>query len=229
MRGIRGTFQRSKIMLSLVGWSILITAIMGVVTGRIATTYSANYSYFFDPVGYHLQSIHVYKELDTASRLSVAWREWLDNPRSPLRTTPLVLIWPSLLANPLGHLATALPMLATFLILLGYTVYRRTEHLLYSLAVMALFCAIRGMFDPTLGLAVFWLDLHASYLVGAAALCLLNSSNGRNLVALALFALIAALATLSRFVAAGYLFLTGRKRLARRNGSADGETYDEAL
>ena len=199
--------ENSKSVWVIVAWSLILTMLMGLVTIQISNAYFDNYSYFFDPVYYSYQNAHLYVRLADEGRLSLAVQEWLGNGRHPLRTVPLILFAPRWLANQMGHMATALPMLAIFLFLFGGTVYQRTRYIPYALACMALFCAIPGMFSPTKGLSAYWLDLPASFLVGAATLCLLNSSGARDLRWLAGFALLASLAALSRYVAAMYAFV----------------------
>lgn len=187
---------------------------IGIAAARIETVYLRNFPYFYDTVGYYLYNGRLEARLQTQDRFQVALNEWLKNDRYPLRTIPVVLFAPQLLSNPMSHLVTALPMFAIFLFLLAWTVYKRTNNLLYGLACITLFSTLRGMFDPQGGLAVFWLDLHAAFLTGAAGLCLINSSGARNLRWLAAFALFAALAGLSRFVAAGYIFVMAAPILA---------------
>lgn len=197
--------NESKIALAaLAMWALVLTFALGVITIKIETSYLNNHSYFYDSVSYSFYNARLYTRIADEGRFSLAAQEWLTNPKHPLRTLSLLLFAPELLAHPMGHLATALPMLFIFLLLLGWTVYRRTAHIPYALACMMLFCAAPILFDPVMGFGAFWLDLPASFLVGAAALCLLNSSGARNLKWLAGFAALAALATLGRYVAAVY-------------------------
>jgi len=191
----------------IVIWSVSLTILLGAVTNQIANAYLDNHSYFFDPVSYSFRNARLYVRLGEEGRLNLAVQEWLENGRHPLRTVPLLLFAPELLAKRTGHMATALPALGVFLFLLGWTIYRRTRYVPYALACMALFCALPGMFSPTRGLSAYWLDLPAAFLAGAAALCLLNSSGGRNLKWLAGFAVLTSGAVLSRYVAGVYVFV----------------------
>ncbi len=191
----------------LIAWALFLTAVMGAITIHIERTYFEHYSYFFDPISYSFYNARLYTRLADENRLSLVLQEWLNNPRHPLRTIATLLFAPRLLASPIGHMATALPMLFIFLSLLGRTIYVRCQHALYAAACMLLFCAIPVMFYPVLGLGAFWADLPASFLVAGAALCLLNSSEARNLKWLVGFAVLASLAALSRYVAAAYVFV----------------------
>ena len=200
------SWLRSPIGVLLV-CALVLTSAMGFITIRIEQIYLHNYSYFYDAVYYSFYNARLHARLPGEGRLSLATQEWLGNGRHPLRTVPLLLFAPGLLASQMGHMATALPMLGIFLFLLGWTVYRRTQHAPYAIGSMALFCAIPGMFSPTTGLGAYWLDLPAAFLVGGAALCLLNSSSAQDLRWLAGFAVLASLAALSRYVAAVFAFV----------------------
>jgi hypothetical protein len=189
--------------------AVLLTALMGLVTIRIESAYLNNYPLFYDPVLYSLENARLYVQMADEGRLSLAAREWLGNERNPLRTVPLILFAPSLLAHPLGHMGSSLPALFVFLALLGWTVARRGGSPFYAVACMMLFCAIPGFFDPTLGLAANWLDLPAALLIGGGSLCLLNSDGARSWRWLAAFAALMSAAALSRYVAAAFAFVAG--------------------
>jgi NADH:ubiquinone oxidoreductase subunit 6 (subunit J) len=138
---------------------------------------------------------------------TLALSEWLNNKIMPFRTIPLILLAPNLLGHKLGHIATALPALFSFLIILGLTIKKRSGSTLYALAACLLFCAIPGLSDLKYGLGAYWLDLVAALFVGGAALCLLNSSEARNAKWLVAFSLFASLACLSRYIALAYLLI----------------------
>ena len=187
--------------------ALILTIAVGSIVYLIESRYLNNYSYFYDPVSYSFYNARLYVNLEENSRLELALKELVNNVRHPLRTIPLILLHPTLLAKNNGHLATALPMFFIFLYLLGWTVFERSSSLAYAIGCMILFCALRKMLDPRVGLPAYWLDLPAAFLVGAATLCLINSNESRNLKWLAAFAILASFATLSRYIAAAYTFI----------------------
>lgn len=197
----------SRPIILVVGMAILASGITGYLTARTEKTFYQNHPYFLDAAYYSLYNARLYTRLQTEPAPTVAVDEWLRNTRHPLRTVPLILLAPQMLADSMGQLATALPMLALFLGLLGWTVYQRTLNILYALASMTLYCALPGLYSVAFGLAPYWLDLHVSFLTGAAALCLLNSRGARSLGWLAAFAILVAASALSRWTAAGYVFV----------------------
>jgi undecaprenyl pyrophosphate phosphatase UppP len=187
--------------------ALALTGLMGFITRAIEKNYLSTHSYFYDCVSYSFYNARLFTRIADEGRFHLAAQEWLINPRHPLRTIAALVLAPETLAKQLGHMATALPMFFIFLLLLGWTVYKRTAHLAYALACMILFCAVPVFFDPLMGLAAFWLDLPASFLVGAAALCLLNADEGRKWKWVVGFAVLVSLAALSRYVAAVYAFV----------------------
>lgn len=192
----------SEPLLTILVSAIILTAVVGIVLDQLENRYLDNYPYFFDAVSYSLYNAQLFYLQADEGRLATATQEALQNARMPLRTIPLILFAPELLTRRTGYLATALPAFGVFVFLLGWGIYRRGQSLLYALAMMVLFGALPGMFDPQFGLGAYWLDFPAALWIGAGVLCLLNSDEGRNLRWLAGFALCVSLAALSRYVAA---------------------------
>jgi hypothetical protein len=187
--------------------AVILSLLLGSIAGHIEITYLDHYSYFYDAVSYSFYNARLYLRIPEEGRLSLAIQEWLNNYRHPVRTVPLLLFAPNLLASRLGHLATAVPMLFIFLLLLGYTIVRRTGSMVYAAGCMFLFVGIPGMFNPTQGVGAYWLDLPAAFLVGASALCIVNYPGTHDLRWLIGFAVLASLAALSRYVAGIYAFI----------------------
>lgn len=204
----------SKPLLVIVVCAIILTAGVGIVLDQLENRYLDNYPYFYDAVSYSLYNTRLYYLQADEGRIDTAIREAAQNARMPLRTVPLILFAPELLIQRTGYLATALPALGVFLSLLAWSVYRRAHSLVYALAVIVLFCALPGIYDPQFGLGAYWLDLPAALWVGAGVLCLLNSDDGRDLRWLAGFALCVSLAALSRYVAAADALVIGAPILA---------------
>jgi hypothetical protein len=191
--------------ISLLLMSCALTFALGSLAISFQSLYFKTYPYFFDPVVYSWQNIGLFEKLAQSNRFQVALQEWLTNPKCPIRTVPLILLAPHLLANNIGYIATALPALFVFLMQLGWTVHQRTRSLLYAMATMVLFCSIPGLLNLRYGLGAYWLDLPAALWVGAAALCLVQFLDTKHLRWLMLASTWAAFACLSRYIAIAYL------------------------
>ncbi|MBI4407847.1 MAG: hypothetical protein HY565_05120 [Candidatus Kerfeldbacteria bacterium] len=191
-------------------WCIIaacfVTTGVGVLTYKIESNYLAHNSYFYDSVYYQFYNARLAERLHTESRLTVAWDEWVHNDRHPLRTVPLVLLYPAALTQPLGHLYTLLPSLAVLLSLMAWFIYRRTRSLTYSMVGIALFASLPIFYDATYGVAVYWLEWQAAAWVASAGLCLLLAYQQRRW--LIGFALCVVAAVLSRYIAAMFLVVT---------------------
>lgn len=196
---------KSNLILSIV--AILLTGLVSVATIRIESAYIQNYPHFYDPASYNYSFGRLWLEVQKEGRIPVAWREATTNIRQPYRTVPTILFCPDMLAHPLGHLATAIPLLLAFLLMLGTTVKAFSRSLPVALSSMLLFSSVPILFDAQYGFAAFWLDLHAALAMGAAALSVIRyMSDGkpRWLVALALFA---SLTSFARYSSSFYLIL----------------------
>lgn len=194
--------------------ALALTALGGWAAYRVDASYFKHHSFFFDPVSYQFRNARLSEQIRADGRWATALDEWLHNDRFPLRTIPLILLAPGLLAKPQGHMATLLPALAVFLALLGWIIWRRSGSLAYAIAGMALFASIPGFYDPRAGLGVYLLDLTAAFWCGAAIICLLQWDDGGRSGWLAAFAVFASFAALSRYVAAGYLLVMAGPVLA---------------
>jgi hypothetical protein len=202
----RKFFKSDKFLICV--WAVFLTVLVGVILIWLQNIYLDTHPYFYDPVSALLRNISLHIQTMEEGRLSVALREWLENKRMPFRTLPIILLAPNLLGNKLGHLATSLPALLSFLIVLGLTVKKRSGSTLYAIACCLLFCAIPGLSDLKYGLGVYWFDLVAALFAGSAALCLLNSSEAKDANWLVAFSLFTAFAGLSRYIAFFYIFIT---------------------
>jgi hypothetical protein len=199
--------------------SVVLTFLVTHTVARIEDKYFQTHRVFLDPAVYQEHLFKLWQASHQKNRFELAWNELANPPEEgipPLafRTIPLLLLNPEWLKNSHAHLITSGFSLFIFLFLLLHTVYRRTNSFLYAMAAAALICVTPGFYGPVFGLGAFWLDLSAGFLGGAAALCLINSEQGRKLLWLAGFAALAASSLFSRFVTGSYLFIQGAPLLA---------------
>lgn len=173
-----GGASRSHRQLLLALWGIVLAAVVVISCGRMEDGYLKNRTFFADPVGYIEESILLHELVVEEGRWAALGSE-LRKGWNPLRTVPLVLFAPNLLGEENGHLFTAAPALAIFLVLLGWMVDRGYGSLILAAAAMLFCCAVRGFYDPHWGIGAYWLDLPGGFLIGAAACCLGLSEGGK--------------------------------------------------
>ncbi len=200
--------SRNRVLILILVVAAVLTGAAGFMAARIETEYLKDRPFFYDSVSYSFINAGLYARIPMEGRWTVAAREWKENLRHPLRTIPLILFAPKALAHPLGHMLTALPALFIFLWLSGWTFYKRSGSLLYGLSGIFFLASLPILYDPTMGLGAYWLDLVAAFYLGAGVLCLLNSDEARDLRWLAGFAFFAAVAVLGRYAAAIYVLIT---------------------
>ncbi len=190
--------------------SIILAGLAGWFTASVQSEYYEIAPYFYDAAAYDAYNARLAVRLEKESRLQLAWDEWLHNNRHPLRTVPLILFAPELLQKPTGHLFTALPMLAIFLGLSGWTIWLRTKSPLYVTGALIFICALPGLTNFQIGLSAYWLDLHTAFLTTAATLCLINAIDNERFTKYWLlgFSLLALAAFYSRFIAIVFLIFS---------------------
>ncbi len=193
---------RAKLALAL--WAVAVTLLAGYLSVSLEKRYLDHHPYFFDAVSYSFYNAKLHQRIQEAGQGAVIREELVNNNRHPLRTLPLVMFAPGLLAHPFGHMATALPSLFAFIFLLAYTLYRKGR-LSPALAGSSIVAMLPGLHNPVSGIAAYWLDLTAALLIGAAVLALLNSDRGRSLPWLILFVVLGSCAAFARYVSIAYL------------------------
>jgi hypothetical protein len=186
-------------------WALLSSLIAGYLSVSLEKRYLNNHPYFFDAVSYSFYNAKLYQRIQEVGQGTVLQEELSNNNRHPLRTLPLVMLAPLLLAHPFGHMATALPALFVFIFLIAYTIYKEARQFLPAIAGSFTAILLPGLYNPVSGIAAYWLDLTAAFLVGSAALALLNSNCARDLRWLAFYAVLGSLAAFARYVSVAYL------------------------
>lgn len=194
-----------KVTLAIAVWALLATLLAAWLSIALERRYLEHHPYFFDAVSYSFYNAKLYQRLQDFGLQQVVVDELSNNNRHPLRTVPLLVLAPKLLAHPFGHMATSLPALFVFIFLLGRTLYARGRRLLPAVAGSSVIVLLPGLYAPTSGIAAYWLDLPAALLIGSSVLALLNSDGGRDLRWLVLFVVLGSCAAFSRYVAIAYL------------------------
>jgi len=197
-----GVGVRILIAAMALGLSCLITS----VAFKQNKCYLGSHTFYGDTSSYYYTNLKAYCSSIGINRFSAALNEYVSNSRNPLRTIPYILFYPDGLLSINGHLWSAAIMLFCFIFMFGLVIYQRTNNTAYSLIAPVIFLAPVGFFDPCLGFPANYPDFHAALMVGAALFALFLSRRGRSAGWLFAFGLFAGLSTLSRFVAAGFMF-----------------------
>lgn len=173
---------------------------------HVQTLHFANYSYIYDPVSYMYMNAKTYLRLQDQGLINTIGYE-LQKSCYPWRTIPLLLVAPGLLATPLGHMATSLPLMGLFAALLGWTSYRFGGSRLYAAAAIFVLLAIPGLFDTKFGVGQNWLDFASAWAVGVCYLCALNHERTLKTRWLVLAAIALTLGAWCRYVSCVYAVL----------------------
>lgn len=194
-----------RVTLAIAAWALLATLTAASLSVALERRYLDHNPYFFDAVSYSFYNAKLYLRLQDVDLSRVVADELSNNNRHPLRTVPLLVLAPKLLAHPFGHMATSLPALFVFIFLLGWTVYARTRRLLPAVAGSSVIVLLPGLYEPVSGIAAYWLDLPAALLIGASMLALLNSDGARDFRWLVAFVVLGSCAAFVRYISVAYL------------------------
>lgn len=183
----------------------LFTAWLVFACRHIELTYLRNYGYFFDPASYYQHNIDLYRLYQQSGLGSALSYEIQHNSRFPFRTIPYLLFAPQQLVTNFGHMWSEMPFVWLFLYMYAGTLYQRTKSLCFALAASSIFLGVPYLYDPTLGIAGFWLDFTSACALGCAALSLVAYHRSRNIGWMLAFGALASVAALSRFSSSFYV------------------------
>ena len=110
--------------------------------------------------------------------LGAALREVLAT-RDSLEPTVRLLVAPASLRWLHGHLVTCMPLLALFLTLVAGFVWERSGSAALAAAATLLLPCFHYLYDPRLGFSDYWRESAATWLLGSAAACWLQSDDLR--------------------------------------------------
>jgi hypothetical protein len=190
---------------------------------RVNSAYYLRGTHHDDSASYHADAVHhyqLYHEQGLGPALLSALRT-----KDDLDVALRLLLAPALLPLFYGHLAVLLPFLALFFFLLLWFVWRRSGSLLPGLAVAAFVFAMPALYHPTWGMADYWKDNLATWLLAGAGLAWLLAEGFRRRGWALLCGLLLALLGMQRTALAVYacllfgpLFALAAWRRLRREG-----------
>lgn len=128
----------------------------------------------------------------------------LGNQRHVLQLIVLGAVMPLTLRWFFAPLLIALPMFFVFIAIFGWTLYKRTNHLGYSLSGMLLFLAINQLTRHDWGIGSGFADWQSMFLLSASALSLINALINPGILWVRSFAVFVSLAVLARITSVFY-------------------------
>jgi hypothetical protein len=154
----------------------LLTASAGIFAVRLSVSYYSIASYHYDSAAYRLSAYQTYQLLKAQGiqrTLAVALKS-----KDSLDVLLRLLILPRSLLHPYGHLVVLLPFMGLFVFLVVHYIYIRTRSRTCSIAVPAFLFAFPIVYDPLMfGIADYWKDNLAAWLIAAAVISFLLSRN----------------------------------------------------
>jgi hypothetical protein len=194
-------------------WLLLICVATAVTVITINAAALTNIAYFKrqpifgDTASYFLVQQQIWIEAQSIGRLRALGHDFLQNSRNPGLTLSYFLLPRSSLITLNGHLFYTAIAFFSFVSTFAVCVWRRTGSLLWGCAAAVLPVVAEGFFDPIYQVPSKLPEPPAAFFAGAALFSLLNSAGARSWKWLLLFGVFVSFATLSRFIAAGYVLV----------------------
>ena len=206
--------QNRKSILILLVVTILLTTIIVTLSQSISQSYFKTHTFFWDPVMAYSRNIVFYERMEAeadlnpiASRVNFAELYFKGEPKAPIYGLPIILFAPKLLLSPWANLPVSSLMFAVFLFILGYSIFLRTKHIVFSFSIMCISAAAPVYFDPIWGIASSWYDLPAGFLLAASIIAFINWHTYRKTIWLVLFPTLLSFSILGRYVISAYGFV----------------------
>jgi hypothetical protein len=156
--------------------AFLLTALAGLVAVRLSQGYYAVGPYHYDSATYRLSAYQFY-HLFQSQGLMTALTQALQS-KDALDITFRLLLAPRLLLHPYGHLSVLLPLMGLFILLVMDYAFTRTHSWICSVAIAGFLFSFPIIYNPLMiGIADYWKDNLATWLMGSAVLSFILSRN----------------------------------------------------
>lgn len=198
--------RRARAYGALLAAAVILTALAFHDTARKNQRYLETHPYYGDTASYTLINFEAGLLARQVGRWQAILHELATNERNPFRVIPMLALHPEALVSVNGHLWTAYPAFLSCVLLCGLLAFWRSGSLGMALVAELLPLSAPYLTDPIRGMGANYPDIAASHFLAAAFLSLAGAEGRRRLPGLIAFGMFAALCTLSRWTAAGYVF-----------------------
>lgn len=197
------TWVKTSPFISIVITALAITVIVGTCTYYVMRLYQTLMPIWVEQAGYSQWPMLRFWALMHEDGF---WHAvfLIKGEKHLLQLIVLGIFAPQLLTWFHSPLVMALPTLAVFLILFGWSVYKRIGQLGYSIASMLLYCSIAQMTFHAYGLGSGFADWQSMFLLSAAALSLIHALMQPGIFWIRWFSILVSLAVLARTTSVFY-------------------------
>lgn len=156
---------------------IIISSFACWIAISISTDYYSVAPFHYDSASYRLQSVELYKifkqtGFSNSFLHEIYQKDCLDN-------LIRLVVAPRQLLGTYGHVSVLLPFMALFLCLMFSFIYRHTQSFIASSVGVLVVFVFPMIYDPITGIADFWKENIAAWLLGSAFLAWFRAENFR--------------------------------------------------
>ncbi len=155
--------------------AIILVALAGVISIHESQNYYSVAPFHFDSAYYLLNALHLHELVNTHGRL-FAFLQEIKSHKDFLDVCLRILLAPEFLKTTYGHMAVTLPFMGLFAFLTVHYVFKRTQLWLASLVVVSFIFCFPFIYTPYTGMADYWKESIAIWMLGSAAFSWLLSN-----------------------------------------------------
>jgi hypothetical protein len=156
-----------KILLANIGLSLSLSLLAGLIAINLSRDYHAGATYHYDSAAYRLHAIETHDTLLSGGKVSAVAKALRE--KDGLDIVIRLLLAPNALLQPYGHMVVLIPFMAIFVFLLSWYVFDRSGSFWLSIAVIPCVYMFPFLYNPFMGMADYWKDNLAMWLLGSAA------------------------------------------------------------
>ncbi len=144
---------------------IAVTLGVGLLAVNLSEEYYAAAPYHYDSAAYRVEALKTYAQF-TSQGIGPTLIS-LGQSKDSLDLIFRLLLAPASLQQPYGHLLVLLPFMGFFMFLTGWYVFNRTSSLLLGMTIVVAPLVFPLMYAPYTGIADYWKDNLATWLLGS--------------------------------------------------------------
>lgn len=195
-------------------WAAILAWFFTAMAAQLNNVYYQYHPFLGDTASFYSSQLELWQAAQSAPKRTVIWDRFFAEWKNPGLYLSYLFLPSSQLASANGHLLFTGFALWSFLATFGIAVLKRVGSVTYATVAPLVLFSFAGLFDPLYQIPSKLADPPAAFFFGATLMAIFASEGAKRLPWLLLVGTLIALTLLSRFTAAGYVFVAAAPLLA---------------